>query len=69
MCALLQVSAACERAADECEALWKQHQQFLSIPSQPALEDAFVAMVADHYNNLKVASETNKHPLQALISH
>ena len=36
-----------------CEALFKQHTTFLSLAHSPALATAFVAMVQDHYNNLK----------------
>ncbi len=49
----LQVSAAegVGMAAEECEALYKQHRSFLAIPHSDALETAFVAMVKDHFNN------------------
>ena len=52
-----QVAAACGpgKSADVCEALFKQHATFLSLPHSPALSSAFVAMVQDHYNNLKDA--------------
>ena len=36
-----------------CEALFKTHTTFLSLAHSPALATAFVAMVQDHYNNLK----------------
>ena len=50
-----QVAAACGpgKSADVCEALFKQHATFLSLPHSPALSAAFVAMVQDHYNNIK----------------
>lgn len=42
-----------DKSMDACEALYRQHQTFLSLPHSPALSAAFVAMVQDHYNNLK----------------
>ncbi|GAX80922.1 hypothetical protein CEUSTIGMA_g8357.t1 [Chlamydomonas eustigma] len=41
------------KSAEMCENLHKQHQTFLGLPSSPALATAFVAMVQDHYNNIK----------------
>ena len=42
-----------DKSVDACETLYRQHQTFLSLPHSPALSAAFVAMVQDHYNNLK----------------
>ncbi|KAG1668459.1 hypothetical protein FOA52_005232 [Chlamydomonas sp. UWO 241] len=47
------VSEAASRGVDTCEALYRQHQTFLGLPHSPALGAAFVAMVKDHYNNIK----------------
>eukprot|EP00798_Chlamydomonas_sp_ICE-L_P010022 gene10022-7912_t len=45
------------KSAGQCESLHQQHQTFLGIPSQPQLEDAFVAMVADHVKNVGADNE------------
>ena len=39
--------------AEQCEALFRQHQTFLGLPHAPALGTAFLAMVQDHHNNLR----------------
>lgn len=39
--------------AEQCEALFRQHQTFLGLPPAPALGTAFLAMVQDHHNNLR----------------
>jgi hypothetical protein len=41
--------------ADHCESLYRQHTTFLSLPMQPQLETAFVAMVKDHFMNAQLA--------------
>ncbi|KAJ9508176.1 hypothetical protein QJQ45_021560 [Haematococcus lacustris] len=53
-CNWSKVSKAAARQPEACEALWRKHQIFLELSSQPQLEIAFIAMVKDHYNNMKV---------------
>lgn len=48
------------KSPEQCEDLYRKFQTFLSIPSQPALESAFVAMVVDHYNNLKMETDASQ---------
>jgi hypothetical protein len=51
----VSVAAGIDRAV--CEGLYKQHRTFLGLPHSAALAAAFVAMVQDHYNNLKQEEE------------
>lgn len=41
------------KTQEDCEALYRQHQTFLNIPYNQALESAFLAMVKDARNILK----------------
>jgi hypothetical protein len=51
--------------AEACEALYRQHSSFLSLEKVYQMEVAFVAMVRDHYNNIKVRlSQTAWRPTQ-----
>lgn len=42
------------KAPDMCEALYRQHQAYLSLEKKYQTEVAFVAMVQDAFNHLKV---------------
>lgn len=44
------------KAPDMCEALFRQHQAYLSLDKKHQSEVAFVAMVQDAFNHLKVQS-------------
>lgn len=55
-------------SAEQCEQLYRQHQTFLSLPNQPQLEAAFVAMVKDHYLNSKEQHQHAQHQAQQQTS-
>lgn len=42
------------KSPDLCEALYRQHQAYLSLDKRHQSEVAFVAMVQDAFNHLKV---------------
>ncbi|KAL6759056.1 hypothetical protein V8C86DRAFT_2583961 [Haematococcus lacustris] len=61
-CNWSKVSKAAARQPEACEALWRKHQIFLELSSQPQLEIAFIAMVKDHYNNMKGGDNSDVEP-------
>lgn len=57
LCLQVAAEVGSNKSPEECEDLYRKFQTFLGIPSTPGLDGAFVAMVVDHYNNLKAETD------------